>query len=153
MLQRTITLLGLTITVGALLLTIGCGGSNSNPVAPVEGQISTPSRGGQPPSAPSIVVPKDGTVFVNMPVTFMLRASDPENDPLKYQIELQNGNSVIVYDQTQNPKGWRTIRFGQYEWAVLTVNLPPGNYQWKARAFDGSNWGPYTNPTHYFTVR
>ncbi|MFA0749577.1 hypothetical protein [Fervidibacter sp.] len=32
MLKRTITLLGLTITVGALLLTIGCGGSNSNPV-------------------------------------------------------------------------------------------------------------------------
>jgi hypothetical protein len=35
MLKRTITLLGLTITVGALLLTLGCGGSNSNPVAPV----------------------------------------------------------------------------------------------------------------------
>jgi len=35
MLKRTITLLGLTITVGALLLTFGCGGSNSNPVAPV----------------------------------------------------------------------------------------------------------------------
>jgi hypothetical protein len=32
MLKRTITLLGLTITVGALLLTIGCGGSNNNPV-------------------------------------------------------------------------------------------------------------------------
>jgi hypothetical protein len=120
MLKRTITLLGLTITVGALLLTLGCGGSNSNPVAP----CLLTNRGGQPPSAPSIVVPKDGTVFVNMPVTFMLRASDPENDPLKYQIELHNGNSVIVYDQTQNPKGWQTIRFGQYEWAVLTVNPP-----------------------------
>jgi len=43
MLKRTITLLGLTITVGALLLTIGCGGSNSNPVAPVSSD--QPSRG------------------------------------------------------------------------------------------------------------
>ncbi len=32
MLKRTMILLGLTITVGALLLVVGCGGHNSNPV-------------------------------------------------------------------------------------------------------------------------
>jgi hypothetical protein len=45
MLKRTITLLGLTITVGALLLTLGCGGSNSNPVAPVSSDQPLVSRG------------------------------------------------------------------------------------------------------------
>jgi hypothetical protein len=54
MLKRTITLLGLTITVGALLLTLGCGGSN-NPVSTdsvtlesllgVSGTMSSPTRG------------------------------------------------------------------------------------------------------------
>ena len=35
MLKRTFTLVGLTITLGALLLALGCSGSNTNPVAPV----------------------------------------------------------------------------------------------------------------------
>lgn len=46
MLRRTMILLSLTITVGALLLVVGCGGSNSNPVTPVS-TVSTeqqPSR-------------------------------------------------------------------------------------------------------------
>jgi len=39
MLKRTITLLGLTITVGALLLTFGCGGSNNTaPTTEANGQ-------------------------------------------------------------------------------------------------------------------
>jgi len=45
MLKRTITLLGLTITVGALLLTLGCGGSNNTaPVASSESTVDGQTR-------------------------------------------------------------------------------------------------------------
>ena len=45
MLKRTITLVGLTITLGALLLALGCSGSNNNPIADSSAQGNNlPSR-------------------------------------------------------------------------------------------------------------
>lgn len=137
----------------ALLAALGCGGHNSTmPSVSGDQTFAGPTRGGQPPSAPFIVVPRDGTVFVGMPVTFMLRATDPENDPLTYEIEV-NGPISKTFTQKDNPTGWSWKYFGGYAWAIFKVQLPPGSYQWRARAHDGLNWGPYTNPTHSFSVR
>jgi len=45
MLKRTITLVGLTITLGALLLALGCGGSNNTaPVATGDSTVNGQSR-------------------------------------------------------------------------------------------------------------
>jgi hypothetical protein len=67
MLKRTITLLGLTITVGALLLTLGCGGSNNTaPTTEANGQ----SRFWMGSSNGSV------TLIHSSPVT--AKVSDPE---------------------------------------------------------------------------
>jgi len=81
-------------------------------------------------------------------------SEDPDGDALKFKIEiLQNGNVVKVLDQTKDPTGWRMYRYGNKQWGRIAVQLSAGDYQWRAQAFDGSVWGPYTNPEHYFTVR
>lgn len=69
MLRRTMILLSLTITVGALLLVVGCGGSNSNPVTPV----STVSTEQQPSRARG-----NATVALVRGSTVVARCSDPD---------------------------------------------------------------------------
>jgi len=143
MLKRTMILLGLTITVGALLLVVGCGGANN--LMP-----STPtivSRGGQPPSSPQLRVGVTiwGYKYVGA------RSVDPENDKLKYRIVIE-GPVTLIFDQTQGQGEFYTTPWsnqpvsdfgsGQWGYVKLPTNLPNGSYVIKAVAFDGSNWSP-----------
>jgi len=154
MLKRTITLLGLTITVGVLLLTLGCGGSNSNPVAPVSSDHVLTGRGENvAPSAPILVRP-NGMKIVYVrdgKIRFVVSATDENGDKLKYRIVLKKNGETIVFDQTQNPTGWNKSEYSSGEYAILTVLLPPGSYEWNAQAFDGKEWGPFHNPDATFT--
>jgi len=151
MLKRTFTLVGLTITLGTLLLALGCSGSNTNPVASLG-----PSRGGSAPSAPILGFPWNGFQFMwsgDGKIFFTVKATDPEGDRLKYKIELlQNGQVVLVFDQTKDPTGWSKPDYASGEWAYLRVKVPAGTYQWRAYAYDGSNWGPPNNPERTFTT-
>ena len=144
MLKRTITLLGLTITVGALLLTLGCGGSNN--VAPT-GTSLAPSRGGSSPSAPMVSLGVNiwGDKFV------LFRATDLEGDQLKYRVIFRNGASEIVYDQTQDSQGFNKPVYASGEWGSFKIpqSLPSGFYTVYAQAFDGTSWGPTNNPPRY----
>ena len=153
MLKRTITLLSLTITVGALLLTLGCGGSNSNPVAPVSSGKTLVSRqeGNNPPSDPEmrIGVTIWGYKYVGV------RSEDPDGDRLFYKVVVRGGpdNIYLVYDQSgqsgEDKKGeWYTIPWGDTtvdsfesgQWGFVKLFIPDGTYQITVQAFDGKDW-------------
>jgi len=153
MLKRTMMLLGLTITVGALLLVVGCGGSNST--MPVGANNSSVSRQeNEPPTAPLLVRPngmkivyvKDGKI------RFVMQATDPDGDRLWYRVVLkdQNGNVIATFDQTLSSSGWSKSSYASGEYAILAVPLPAGTYSWNAQAFDGKEWGPFHNPDANF---
>jgi hypothetical protein len=149
MLKRTITLLGLTITVGALLLTLGCGGHNGTlPTAHSDQFMSVnPARGGQPPSKPvlGLFVTIWGDKFL------VVRAEDPDQDRLQYKIVMSGNPHNFTFDQTQSSEGWlnnpwsnpnyvNSYASGQYGWFKLPRDFPKGAYQAQAYAYDGTNW-------------
>ena len=145
MLKRTMILLGLTITVGALLLVVGCGGAN-NPLDSTLGTSSGTSRSASEPSAPmvSIGVNLQGEKFV------LFRAIDPNGDQLRYQVTLR-GASDFVFDQTISTDGFSKPIYKSGEWGAFKVpkNLPPGTYTVYVQAYDGKDWGPKNNHPRY----
>jgi len=151
MLKRTITLVGLTITLGALLLALGCSGSNTNPVAPVSSDQPLVSRQeNQPPSKPWVSVGMNvwGEKFV------LFRATDLNNDRLKYRVILRNGGDFI-FDQTVDSSGFSKPDYASGEWGAFKVpknNLPSGFYQVYVQAHDGTIWGPTNNPPRYISL-
>jgi len=145
MLKRTITLVGLTITLGALLLALGCSGSNTNPVAPVSSDQPLVTRGeNNLPDPPQLYYPYDKMVIywtASGKISFYLRAFDPENDPVKFKIViLQNNNVVTEFGPTFN--GWTKSSYASGEWARCNIPislLPKGTFQWQAFATDREN--------------
>lgn len=145
MLKRTITLVGLTITAAALLLTIGCSGGNSNPVATMSNNQPLVSRqANQPPSNPQIRI--DVTIWGHRYVG--VRAVDPEGDRLKYKVVLQ-GPANHEFDQSQGTGQWYTTPwsntpvsdFANGRWGFVRLPaLPSGAYTITVQAFDGNSW-------------
>jgi hypothetical protein len=171
MLKRTITLLGLTITVsflglavtiGGLLFTFGCGGANNNPIAPKSTSLVS-RQSNSKPNPPTIYFPPPNSIFSTPSklALFRLRATDPDGDRLKYRITLkQNGQVVMVFDQTQDPSGWKrdwritsptAEDYASGEFATLYADIPAGTYSCYAEAFDGKEWSNPSNPERSFT--
>lgn len=151
-------LLSLTITVGALLLVIGCGGAKGTlpTVSSDQSLVAGPTRGDSAPNVPFVVAPRNGTIYDGKQVIFLLWSSDPDGDRLQYRIVLQGQNTgyKIVFDQTQSTQGWSKPDYASGELArFYAPKLPADVYIWTAQAFDGSNWGPLKNPSLTFTVR
>jgi len=155
MLKRSIVACGVAFVV--LVLSIGCGGHKG--VMPVGSSELTslvgPSRGGQAPATPTLYFPPNGSAYNTAGgyCLFVLRTTDPESDRVQYKVEVfQEGSLVATFDQTQNTSGWCTIQdflkgvwgnrsdFASGEFAYLKANLPPGTYQWRASATDGTSW-------------
>jgi hypothetical protein len=157
MLKRTQILLSLTIVTSIVvsLFIAGCGGHNSTAPFGSSGQQSLSSRQeNDPPSAPTPYFPFDGYTILGGQILFVMRATDPNGDPLKYRVELlQNGNVVLVFDQTQSTQGWSKPVYQSGEWARLLAPVPEGTYQWRVKAYDGKEWGPFNNPIRTVTSR
>jgi len=151
MLKRTITLVSLTITLGALLLALGCSGSNSNPVAPVSSDKTLVSRqeGNNPPSDPELRVGMTvwGYKYVGV------RSEDPDGDRLQYKVVIEGNGIKLVYDQSgqsgeENKGEWYTTSWGDTpvddfasgEWGFVKLFIPDGTYRITAQAFDGKSW-------------
>lgn len=155
MLKRTFTLVGLTITLGALLLALGCSGSN-NPIAPVSlNQPSVSRQENQPPSEPQIRIGVTiwGYKYVGV------RAVDPEGNRLKYKVVLQGPVINLVFDQSQGTGQWYTTPWGNTpvsdfasgQWGFVKLfNLPSGTYTIHAQAYDGNSWSPNKSLTFNF---
>jgi hypothetical protein len=144
MLKRTLTLVSLTITLGTLLLALGCSGSNTNPVAPVSSDQPLVSRQeNQPPSAPQL-----GFITTLWGDNYVLaRSIDPEGNPVQYRLTLSNGQ---VFDQTQGAQNWvinllnptpvSSYSSGQWAWCKLP-KLPIGSYTATVQAIDPNPTG------------
>jgi hypothetical protein len=108
MLKRTITLLGLTITVGVLLLTLGCGGSNSNPVAPVSSD--QPSRGW-----------RDSNVeLLSHSSPAVVKVTDPDGI-LSITVRDSAGGRAYYFPGGAPEFQFQLNNFGQVNWYVIGI--------------------------------
>ena len=104
------------------------------------------------PSAPSILNPADGKEIADFSLTLEIgNASDADMDPLIYFFELDKDGSFTGRDTWRSPRvpegmGARTT-------CVLPLSLTDNTlYYWRARAFDGKGYGPWTQAS-FFTNR
>jgi len=109
------------------------------------------------PDGPRLVYPEHGSYVNTTTPTFQMSATDFNGDVLKLDLELtlNNFNDVTAYDQTISSAGFSAASYPSGAPANFTmpggVLLNGKTYQWRARAFDGWVWGPYSNAMS-FTV-
>jgi streptogramin lyase len=93
------------------------------------------------PDAPKLVSPQEGSSLATLtPTLAVTNASDPDSESLTYQFEVYAGTTLVagVDSVPQDPSGVTAATVG----AALADNTL---YQWRARAFDGELYGPWTN--------
>ena len=135
-------------------LDLACG----SPGTPVLANLTVEFNMGAPPLAPKLLSPAaDGFVTTGYPA-LNLSCTDPDNDDLLFSIEFSQDGfaSNTTYDQQARPLGWdrKNSSYGPGEVATFSMPFPLSQghtYSWRARAFDGSYWGPFS-PTRDFTV-
>jgi subtilase family serine protease/flagellar hook assembly protein FlgD len=97
------------------------------------------------PSAPVLLDPVDGrTVGTATPTLRLRNASDPESDPLTYEIVVYDAAGSIVTQATDVPAGDT-----ETEWTVPVALEEDANFTWSARASDGELSGPWSAPTAF----
>ncbi|MGQ9582778.1 MAG: DUF1349 domain-containing protein [Thermoplasmatota archaeon] len=113
---------------------------------------------GDPPEAPSLLSPADGSFVPSLHPSLTLVSSDPELDPLLYSIELapEAVGTWQNFSQDASASGWSSGPSPYASGAEATLELPRylatgATYLWRARAFDGAYWSPYSE-TRRFTV-
>jgi hypothetical protein len=100
-----------------------------------------------PPGAPKISSPADvGSVATLAPMLSVLNASDPDSAGLFYDFEIYAGDALI-----QSITGAAQDGSGMTSLAVVTTLTDNTVYQWRARAYDGQLYGPWTSMVS-FTV-
>jgi len=92
------------------------------------------------PDAPKLSSPADGSSVVTpMPTLAVVNAVDPDSDNLTYDFEIFSGGSVVagIAGVTGDSSGITT-------WTPGTPLADNTIYQWRARAYDGDSYGPWT---------
>ncbi len=102
-----------------------------------------------PPTAPSLIAPAEGSVVgLRRPELVVANATSPEGLALTYTFELYlvvNGVPAL-FDQLDGvPEGAASTSF------TPTLDLPDGDYSWRARAVDANQAGPWM-PSARFSV-
>jgi streptogramin lyase len=93
------------------------------------------------PGAPQLVFPQEGSSLATLtPTLAVSNTSDPDSESLSYQFEVYSGTTLVAgADKVpQDPSGITSATVA----AALADNTL---YQWRARAFDGELYGPWTN--------
>lgn len=84
----------------------------------------------QPPTTPTLVAPNANAVASPTP-TFRLQASDPDNDTIHFEIEVNIGNRQFTFTTDAVSSGATAV------WRVPVAQaLPTGAGSWRARARD-----------------
>ena len=92
------------------------------------------------PGVPGVSAPAAGsTVTTLTPILALANASDPDSDSLTYHFEIYQGD-LLVAASSGVPEGGSGVTAWSPE-ALLADNTL---YQWRARAFDGDSYGPWT---------
>jgi WD40 repeat protein len=97
--------------------------------APIRFTVPEPD---DPPSVPELLSPADGAYTSRTP-TLRLRATDPEGQPISFEIKLIAGSQTLTFTTNQVPSG-TTLAFPVPD----AQPLPPGDVRWQARARDVS---------------
>jgi hypothetical protein len=99
------------------------------------------------PGAPVLISPLNGsTIDTLAPTLTLANAVDPDSDTLRYDYEVYQGNTLIttITNVPGNTTGTTS--------ATLSSNLSDNTvYQWRARAFDGERYGPWTDTASFTT--
>lgn len=92
------------------------------------------------PGAPKLSSPADGSSVATLtPTLAIVNAVDPDSDKLTYEFEIYSGASLVT-TISSIPEDISGV-------TIWTPGLPLSDktvYQWRARAFDGDNYGPWT---------
>ena len=104
----------------------------------------------EPPTAPVPLWPADGAVVEQRrPALVVENATSPDGLALTYTFELESvadGGSTTPVERVENvPEGPGTTTW------TPSIDLADGAYQWRARAFDSRQTGPWS-PTWRFDV-
>ncbi len=103
--------------------------------------------GNRSPTIPVLLSPSDGATVSPTP-TFRLKASDPDGDDVKFQIEVTKGSVSRTYE---------TGFFASEQEATFTVPsdqaLAEGQWTWRARAIDSQGAASGWSNTLTFTVQ
>lgn len=99
------------------------------------------------PGAPKISSPASGdSVSTLTPTLAVENAADPDSNNLTYEFEIYAGDTLIAADSSiQGDVS------GITSWATTIALSDNTAYQWRARAFDGDSYGPWT-PLAAFTL-
>jgi hypothetical protein len=102
----------------------------------------------EPPTAPSLVSPADGAVLDSRrPTLVVANASSPDGLALTYGFELDavaaDGTLTPVEHVTGTAEG-----VGQTSWTP-SVDLPDGEYAWRAQASDPARSGPWMDTARF----
>ncbi len=97
------------------------------------------------PGAPTISAPAEGsTVTTLTPILAVVNATDPDSPSLTYDFEVYL-NSALVTTVSGVPGDSSGITS-----VTITKNLTDNTlYQWRARAFDGQLYGPWTSMANF----
>jgi hypothetical protein len=109
-------------------------------------------RHDRPPMVPVLLAPAQDS-YVGIVPTFRILCFDPDNDTLRYLVELSETKDFSVIfrtmDMTQGLAGWTKPEYASNETAVY--NTPPNmmfqsgkSYYWRAKAFDGILWSDWS---------
>ncbi len=91
------------------------------------------------PGAPKLSSPADGSSVATLtPTLAIVNAVDPDSSSLTYEFEIYAGGSLVasLAGVAENASGITAIETG----TILADNTA---YQWRARAFDGDQYGPW----------
>ncbi len=109
MLKRTMILLGLTITVGALLLVVGCGGHNRT-MPFVSGGSNEPSRGW-----------RDAQVtLVSASSPAVVKVTDPDG-LLSITVRDSAGGRAYYFPNKATEFQFQLANFGQVAWHLIGI--------------------------------
>ncbi|NND61608.1 MAG: hypothetical protein HKN48_00275, partial [Flavobacteriaceae bacterium] len=104
-----------------------------------EMEVSTANN--RPPAAPELVAPAENEVLQSIEAVFQWSASDPENDPLTFTLELRNDQNeevMLFEDLTDSTLTYSPLMLG-------------AKYFWQVSATDGIN-EPVLSPLGTFEV-
>ena len=135
-------------------LTLSCGSRG----IPVLRNLTIEYNVGVAPAAPRLESPGQGAFVASQNPELWLNGTDADGDPLLFCVEVSRDGFVTktTYNQTVSGLGWSRIAtpYQSGESALLTVQAPltqARTYTWRASAFDGAYWGPFSEQRE-FTV-
>lgn len=103
-----------------------------------------------PPTAPGLIAPAEGAVVgQRRPALVVSNASSPDGLPLRYDFELYlvvAGTPALFDQATDVPEGAAQTEL------TPSLDLPDGDYTWRARAADAQQPGPWMASAHFRVV-